>query len=148
MPVTFGAVGDIISVYLLVANLAEALNEARGSKAEYRATICELWLLYRALMQVELLFKTYGAGSIPELEAVCRIGQDAASRSKHIVGAFMTRIRKYQKTFEGGQKPNAMKGMTMKLRWRIKEKHPLEQFHAEIAGINSTLQSMLATANM
>jgi hypothetical protein len=42
MPLTFGAVGDIISVCLLVKDLVEVLDKARGSKAEYQAAIREL----------------------------------------------------------------------------------------------------------
>ena len=42
MPVTFGAVGDIISVCLLLKDLVEMLDQARGSKAEYQSVIREL----------------------------------------------------------------------------------------------------------
>jgi hypothetical protein len=42
MPITFGAVGDIIFVCLLVKDLVEALDKSRGSKAEYQSAIREL----------------------------------------------------------------------------------------------------------
>jgi len=41
MPITFGSVGDIISVCLLVKDV-EALEKARRCKAEYQAVIREL----------------------------------------------------------------------------------------------------------
>ncbi|KAI4715149.1 hypothetical protein J4E89_000835 [Alternaria sp. Ai002NY15] len=39
MSITFGAVGDIISVALLAKDLIATLDEARGSKAEYRDVV-------------------------------------------------------------------------------------------------------------
>ena len=43
--ITFGAVGDIISVALLVKDLIATLDEARGSKAEYRAAVQAIKIL-------------------------------------------------------------------------------------------------------
>lgn len=67
MPVTFGSVGDIISVCLLVKDLVEALDKARGSKAEYQSAIRELWILDRALLEIELFTKAHENASTPEL---------------------------------------------------------------------------------
>lgn len=58
MSVTFGSVGDIISVCLIVKDLVDALDKSRGSSAEYQAVIRELWSLDRALLQVAMLSKT------------------------------------------------------------------------------------------
>ncbi|KAF1974790.1 hypothetical protein BU23DRAFT_460501 [Bimuria novae-zelandiae CBS 107.79] len=71
MPITFGAVGDIISVCLLVKDLVDALDEARGSKAEYQSVIRELWILDRALLEIDLLSRTHGNGATPELRSLC-----------------------------------------------------------------------------
>lgn len=67
MPITFGAVGDIISVCLLVKDLVEALDKARGDKAEYQSAIREFWLLDRALLEIDLLSRAHSDRSTPEL---------------------------------------------------------------------------------
>ena len=59
MPVTFGSVGDIISVCLVIKDLIKVLDDSRGSSSEYQAVIRELWSLDRALLEVELLSRSY-----------------------------------------------------------------------------------------
>lgn len=52
MPITFGSVGDIISVSLLVKDILVALDDSRGSSAEYQGIIRELYILDRALLEI------------------------------------------------------------------------------------------------
>lgn len=42
MPITFGSVGDIISISLLVKDAMKALDVSRGSGGEYQGVIREL----------------------------------------------------------------------------------------------------------
>jgi hypothetical protein len=42
MPITFGSVGDIISISLLVKDAMKALDDSRGSGGEYQGVIREL----------------------------------------------------------------------------------------------------------
>lgn len=42
MPITFGSVGDVISVCLLIKDLVKTLDDSRGSSAEYQEVIREL----------------------------------------------------------------------------------------------------------
>ncbi|KAF1837793.1 hypothetical protein BDW02DRAFT_466187, partial [Decorospora gaudefroyi] len=148
MPITFGAVGDIISVCLLVKDLVEALDKARGSKAEYQAAIRELWILDRALLEIDLLMRQHGDGSTPELRSLCETGKRAVARCQGLVSTFLGRIRKYQSSLGENQKPNLVKEVTAAVRWRIGEKEALEQFRVEIVGTSSSLQMLLATASV
>ncbi|KAH7085738.1 hypothetical protein BKA63DRAFT_402029 [Paraphoma chrysanthemicola] len=84
MPVTFGAVGDIISVCLLVKDLVDALDKTRGSKAEYQSLIRELWILDRSLLEIDLLARTHGGGGTPELEALCNTATKAVDRCREL----------------------------------------------------------------
>jgi hypothetical protein len=52
MSFTFGSVGDIISICLIIKDLAVALDDSGGSSAEYRELRRELWALERALLEV------------------------------------------------------------------------------------------------
>jgi hypothetical protein len=148
MPITFGAVGDIISVCLLVKDLIEVLHKARGSKAEYQAAIRKLWILDRALLEIDLFNRQYGDGSIPELQGLCETANRAVTRCRTLVTTFLGRIRKYQITFDEGQQPNVLKEAAMAVRWRVGEKDALEQFRVEIAGTSSSLQMLLVTASV
>jgi hypothetical protein len=141
MPITFGAVGDIISVCLLVKDLIEVLDKARGSKAEYQAAIRKLWILDRALLEIDLFNRQYGDGSIPELQGLCETANRAVTRCRALVTTFLGRIRKYQQ-------PNVLKEAAMAVRWRVGEKDALEQFRVEIAGTSSSLQMLLVTASV
>lgn len=96
MPITFGSVGDIISVCLLVKDLVDALDKARGSKAEYQSLTRELRILDRVLLEVHLLARTHGGGNTPELEALCETARKAVDRCKDLVSNFLVKLKKYQ----------------------------------------------------
>jgi hypothetical protein len=148
MPITFGAVGDIISVCLLVKDLVQALDKARGSKAEYQSAIRELWILDRALLEIDLLARVHEKGATPELQGLCATAIEAVTRCKTLVDAFLQRIRRYQSSLGEGVDMNMMHQAATKVRWRIGEKEALDQFRVEIAGISSSLQMLLATASV
>ncbi|KAI4650294.1 uncharacterized protein J4E79_009563 [Alternaria viburni] len=147
MPVTFGAVGDIISVVLLVKDLVAALDEARGSKAEYQAAVRELWTLDRTLLEIDLLTRQHGDGATPELRSLCETAKQAVARCNDRVSAYKKRIQGYQRAFAVG-KVNRVREIGRAIGWRTGEKEALEQFRAEIAGTTSSLQMLLITANV
>ena len=149
MPITFGSVGDIISVCLLVKDLVDALDKVRGSKAEYQSVTRELWILDRVLLEIDLLVRTHG-GVTPELEALCETTKKAVNRCRELVSEFSTKIKKYQGSFgeEDSQNKNFIKETAMKVRWRMGERDAVEKFRVEIAGTSSSLQMLLATASV
>jgi hypothetical protein len=50
--ITFGSVGDIISIGQIALLLAKALSDSRGSVKEYQCLIKELEVFDQALLQV------------------------------------------------------------------------------------------------
>ncbi|PVI02417.1 hypothetical protein DM02DRAFT_487375, partial [Periconia macrospinosa] len=150
MPITFGAVGDIISVCLLVKDLVEALDKARGSQAEYQSLTRELWILDRVLLEVDLLARTHEGGKTPELNALCQTARKAVDRCKDLVNNFMVRLKKYQSSFDGsfGSTANAFKTTALKVRWRMGEKDEIEKFRVDIAATTASLQMLLVTASV
>ncbi|KAF2445023.1 hypothetical protein P171DRAFT_514070 [Karstenula rhodostoma CBS 690.94] len=133
---------------LLVKDLVDALDEARGSKAEYRSVIRELWILDRALLEIDLLTRTHGNGSTPELQGLCETAQRASNQCKILVAEFLDRVKKYKNSFEDGQSPNIVKKAVMGVRWRVGEREAVQRFRVEIVGTSSSLQMLLATANV
>ncbi|CAI6337902.1 unnamed protein product [Periconia digitata] len=150
MPITFGAVGDILSVCLLVKDLVNALDKVRGSKAEYQSLTRELWILDRVLLEVDLLARTHDGGRTPELNAFCQTAREAVDRCKTLVSDFLARLRKYQNSFEegGSSSSNVFKTTAMKVRWRVGEKDAVEKFRVDIAATSASLQMLLTTATV
>ncbi|CAE7020649.1 hypothetical protein CFE70_002898 [Pyrenophora teres f. teres 0-1] len=146
MSVTFGSVGDIISVCLLAKDLVTALDKTRGSKAEYQAAIRDLWILERVLLEIDLLTRQHGNEVTPELRSLWETANQSVSRCKRLISGFLARIQKYKPAFD--RDGNKLKEAAMGIRWRIGEKEALEQFRVEILRTSSSLQMLLVTASI
>jgi hypothetical protein len=94
MSITFGSVGDIIAVSLIIKDLVKALDDSRGSANEYQEMIRELWMLDRVLLEVELLSRTYDQTT--ELNALCITARRIASECHKCIQNFWDRIKKYE----------------------------------------------------
>lgn len=147
---TFGSVGDIIAVCLLVKDLVDALDKSSGSKAEYQSLIEELRILDRALLEIEQ-FSRNQTGT-PELTSVCQTAKEAVDRCKESVTEFSQKIRKYKGALGGpstcSKSFQLFQEATMAVRWHMGDRDTMEKFRAEVAGISSSLQMLLATASV
>ncbi|KAH5205228.1 hypothetical protein HBI18_155110 [Parastagonospora nodorum] len=148
MSVTFGAVGDIIAVVLVVKDLIDALDKASGSKVEYQAAIRELGLLERSLLEIDLFVRRHGDGVTSELQGVCELAKRAIARCNDLVTTYKNRVEKYEVTFDQGQTPNRLSEAVMAIRWRFEEKEALEKFCEETQGLIQSLQMLIVTANI
>ncbi|KAI9713535.1 MAG: hypothetical protein M1820_000917 [Bogoriella megaspora] len=86
MPVSFGSVGDIISVSLLIKDLVVALSDSKGSVKEYEEAVRELQSLDKALLEVEALAHTHA--ETPAVQGLCETAKQAAERCKIAVKDF------------------------------------------------------------
>jgi len=144
MSITFGAVGDIISVSLLVKDLLLALDDSRGSSAEYQAIARELNVLDTALLQVEQLSRS--RAPCPELNTLYDAARQTASKCRDSVTAFKERIRKYENSLSAGGVSNAVKAAGRKLQWRATQKSKdIERFRAEVTGFSEAINMLLIT---
>ena len=146
MPITFGSVGDIISVGLLIKDLVKCLDKSRGSSAEYQAVIRELWSLDRALLEVELLLRSCK-------QSVDWIGlSEAANRCvgqcRKCIRDFCDKVKRYQGTLGGGGTGSLVRDTTAKIRWHVSEKEDLAKFRAEITTHWSSMNMLLVTAGV
>ena len=146
MPVTFGSVGDIISVCLLIKDLVTALDKSCGSSAEYLEVIRELWALDRVLLEVEILTRTLD--DAVELNALHGTARRAADQCRQCIEAFLEKIKKYQNSLKSGGSGNAVKDIARKLQWQAVQKDVLARFRAEINAHCSSIGMLLVTANM
>lgn len=147
MSVTFGSVGDIISVSLLVKDLLIALNDCRGSSAEYQAVVRELYILDTALLQVEQHSRF--SATTPELHALYETAKQTVTKCRDSVADFTARIKKFDRSLAVGGSGNAFKDATRKIQWRVSQKESeIAKFRAEVTGYSSSINMLLATATV
>ena len=112
MPVTFGSVGDIISVCGLIKQLKDTLSDTKGSSADFQATARDLANLEAALRELH------------ELAEVCeRVGGYQSLRQRALLEAlecrkpisdFSESIQKYKRSLRHGGSGNSVKDTVSK----------------------------------
>ena len=145
MPITFGSVGDIISVSLLIKDLVKCLDESRGSSAEYQAVIRELWSLDHALLEVELLLRS--CKQSVELSGLSQTANRCVEQCRKCISDFEGKVKRYQGTLGGGT-GSLVRETTAKVRWRVSIKDDLAKFRANVTSQTSLLNILLATAGV
>lgn len=146
MPISFGSVGDIISICLLVKDLVTALDESKGSAAEYREVRLELRALERALLEVEVLSRSHA--STVKLNALYATARKAALDCRQPVEAFLYKIKKYDPSLGAGASKNIVRNSAMKIRWQLSQKDAVTRIRAEISAHSSSINMLLATVNV
>lgn len=146
MPITFGSAGDIITVCLLVMDLVTSLDESRGSAAEYQEVRRELRGLERALLEVELLSRS--RSPTDKLTALYATARKAALDCRHPVENLLKKIRRYDSSLGAAALRNVVRNTAMKIRWQVSQKDEIAKFRAEISAHSSSINMLLATANV
>jgi hypothetical protein len=147
MVIALSSVGDIISISLLVKDLVLALNDARGSSAEYQAVVRELHLLDISLLQVEKLTRV--SEPSPQLSALYDSAKGVVEKCGSSVKHFIQRLDKYSKSLATGGSGSFVRDATRKVQWKITKKdEEIAKFRAEITGYTESINMLLATAQM
>jgi hypothetical protein len=145
MPITFGSVGDIITLSILIKDTVNCLDDSRGSSAEYQAIIRELWNLDRILLQVELTFQS--CERTPELNALRAIASQSAEQCRECVTKFRDQIRHFQRSLQTGHSGNFVRDVASKIKWQASPKR-LANFRTEINTHSMTINMLLATTGV
>lgn len=146
MPVTFGSVGDIISVSLLIKDLLVALDDSRGSSDSYRAIIRELYTLDSALLHVDQLSRTHNATA--ELHGLCTTARQTVDRCRECIDKFKLKIQKYKRSLATGGSGKTIGDTARKIQWSVSEKQHLMSFRAELTGYTESINMLIATASV
>ena len=146
MPITFGSVGDIICVSLLIKDLVKCLDESRGSSAEYQAVIRELWSLDHALLEVELLHRS--CKQSVELSGLSEATNRCVEQCRKCIRDFRDKVKRYQGALGGGGTGSLVRDTTAKIRWHVSEKEDLAKFRAEITAYWSSMNMLLVTTGV
>ncbi len=146
MPIGVGSVGDIISICLLAKDLVEALNSSRGAAAEYQEIIRELWVLERALLQVDLLSRT--CDNTAELNALHETARCAAEDCRGCITGFLKKIKKYEPSLKENGCGSVIRDASRKIQWQIMQSNDVSKFRAEISAHSQSISMLLATLSV
>ena len=146
MPITFGSVGDIISLSLLIKDLVRTLDNSRGSSAEYQAVIRELWSLDHALLEVEAF--TRSCDQTVQLNALSATANQCADQCRKCITNFHEHVKKFERSLQPGGSGNFIKDTASKVRWQISEKEDLAKFRAEIHAHCFSINMLLTTTGV
>jgi hypothetical protein len=144
--ITFGSVGDIISVCLLVKDVVEALDQNRGSPAEYQALVRELGSLERALLEVDLLSRSHSQSA--DIIDICNTARQSVQDCRKALQTFSKKIKRYDAALGENGTKKLLHEVSMKIRWHIVEKEAVTKFRAETTAHANALNMLLATANV
>lgn len=139
---TFGAVGDFISITVLIKDIIKALDDARGSTKEYQDLVRELDTLRLALEAVQ---KTCEEPQLTHsLEDLAKIALETVSHVKHCLDGFLEQIRKYGPSLGSvaSGKSNSFKAIGRRIQWKLNERE-VERFRAEVMGSTVALNVLL-----
>ena len=146
MPITFGSIGDIISLSLLIKDLIKCLNSSRGSSAEYQAVIRELQNLDHALLEVEAL--TRSCEQTVQLNALTATVDQCAEQCRKCITKFHDQVKKFGKSLQPGGSGSFVRDTLSKIRWQVSEKDDLAKFRAEINAHCFSINMLLTTTGM
>ena len=144
--VTFGSFGDVVSLCIVIKDLIKAVDDSRGSSAEYQEIIRELWALDRALLELGALWRT-DEGTV-ESNALRETAHRMADQCRQCIEAFLEKVKKYGSSLQDRGSGKVMKDTTMKVRWRLAHADELIKFRAEINTHCSAINMLLLTVSV
>ena len=144
MPITFGSVGDIITLSLLIKNLAKSLDDSRGASAEYQAITRELSSLEHALSQVEKVFTTFNRTG--DLNALDQTANQCVQQCRECIMKYKEKTEKFEGSLQVGGSGNIFRDTTSKLRWQAFEKDDLPNFRVELHAHCMFINMLLTSA--
>jgi len=144
MEITFGAVGDIISVGTLIVDLIELLDDSRGASWEYQALLEQLKILNYIICQADSARRKNDWDS-PELRDTARLLFTYVEEARRRIEGVVDKIRKYSSSLSPGGSGNVAKDVGMKLRWRMNQKE-VEKFRDDLIRYCAHINMVLSDA--
>ncbi|KAL8982166.1 MAG: hypothetical protein Q9177_005356 [Variospora cf. flavescens] len=144
MSAGFGfSVGDLVMGLKLIKQSIEALEDTKGSSADYQALSLEIDSLKNGLEAVEDLRLNERLG--PKSKA-CITVHDAVSRCQHCIDVFLSTITKYQPWLRTVNPSGpAWKANLKKIQWALCKKDDVSRFRAQLERHSSSISMLLVT---
>ncbi|KAH7144342.1 hypothetical protein B0J13DRAFT_635422, partial [Dactylonectria estremocensis] len=144
MEVTFGAVGDFISVALIIRDIVNALNDSRGSSRDFQELVQSLNVMKKALEELEGVLSDPRAPN--ELDSLRSVALDTARQITCRLTEFRQKINKYSTSLVRNGSGNIIKDAVKKIQWKLDEED-VSKFRGEIAGYTASLKILLHAAD-
>ena len=129
MPITFGSVGDIIQLGLLVKAALQTIKDSRGASVEYQKTIVEIDNLTAILRRIQVIFNEYAAhANISTDDPIVRLAVVNLEQCYTRMSEFEKGIAPYQDVLGKSSKMRWFKLHATKLKWQFFEADCLPQF--------------------
>lgn len=141
MDVTFGAVGDFISIGVLIKDLVELLDDSRGSSWEYRSLVQQLEVLGRVIDQADDFCRQHCDS--PNLTGIRDELKSITQEAKRRVDDVADKVRKYSVSLSQGGSKSVTKDAARKIQWSL-EKKEIEKFRDDVLRYTASIQALLA----
>lgn len=147
MPFTpIGSVGDIIALTLLVKDLIKALDESRGSSAEYQEIVRALWTLNQILGEVAVLYRM--RGDIAELNALLETMHHVSNQVQKSIEPVFHTVTKFGPSLCNGGSGNSIRDASRKVQWRVSHSDDLKSLRTELDVFCSSLNVLISIAHV
>ncbi|CZR52510.1 uncharacterized protein PAC_02387 [Phialocephala subalpina] len=133
--------GDFISAISLIKTLVKALNDATGSKAQYR-------LLVEALLNLELALTEVKGLRVAAAQASQRVAlEQVASQCQQAIELFLEKNAKFDTTLSLTANVSKWNWRTNlhKIQWALCREEAVTKLRAELTGHTLTINTLLAT---
>ncbi|SCV34348.1 uncharacterized protein FFB14_04829 [Fusarium fujikuroi] len=139
MEVTFGAVGDFISIGVLIKDFIELLDDSRGSAWEYNSLKQQLTFLR---LNLELAKRSYDEYyKTPQFQDIRKTLESVVEEAERRLEDIAVKVQKYTSTLSQGSTERRIKRVTRKVQWSL-EKKETEKFLLDLNRYTSIIQSL------
>ncbi|KFA76956.1 hypothetical protein S40288_05209 [Stachybotrys chartarum IBT 40288] len=139
MEVTFGAVGDFISIAVLIKGLIELLDDSRGSAWEYRSLREQLCLLKQNLDRARDQYNELRG--VAEFGDVCDALEKVIDEAERRLEGIAVMVKKYTSTLAENSAKRTIRKVARKVQWSL-EKKETDKFLIDLNRYVSIIQSL------
>ncbi|KAL5619941.1 hypothetical protein FOBRF1_003187 [Fusarium oxysporum] len=139
MEVTFGAVGDFISIGVLIKDFIELLDDSRGSAWEYNSLRQQLIFLRLNLDLAKRSYDEYY--NAPQFQDIRNTLESVVDEAERRLEDIAVKVQKYTTTLSQGSTERRIKKVAKKVQWSL-EKKETEKFLLDLNRYTSIIQSL------
>ncbi|RGP78355.1 vegetative cell wall gp1 [Fusarium longipes] len=139
MEVTFGAVGDFISIGVLIKDFIELLDDSRGSAWEYNSLKQQLMFLRLNLDLAKRSYDDYY--NTPQFQDIRNTLESVVDEAERRLEDIAVKVQKYTSTLSQGSNERRIRKVVRKVQWSL-EKKETEKFLLDLNRYTSIIQSL------
>ncbi|RBQ72544.1 hypothetical protein FVER14953_13263 [Fusarium verticillioides] len=139
MEVTFGAVGDFISIGVLIKDFIELLDDSRGSAWEYNSLKQQLTFLRLNLDLAKRSYDEYYKA--PQFHDIRNTLESVVDEAERRLEDIAVKVQRYTSTLSQGSTERRIKKLARKVQWSL-EKKETEKFLLDLHRYTSIIQSL------